>query len=226
MPATRQIAACRLGVRQRQIKARETGSAVAPGPEASARGWSVSTPGQVKSHAVQRTPARLSDTVPLSPLTAIVSRDRAVGERRCGGGTSSRGSGARRRGRFRGGRNDRKTPVIGFLHTQSEEATRDDLRGFYKGLAEAGFVEGRNVAIVHRWDEGHAERRPALAAELVDRPRPLRGESTSGLYAGRILKGEKPATLPVILSTKYELIFNLKTSGLKSRRRCLRSLTA
>jgi putative ABC transport system substrate-binding protein len=43
-------------------------------------------------------------------------------------------------------------PVIGFLHSQSEEATRDIMPAFYKGLAELGFVEGRNVTIEHHWD--------------------------------------------------------------------------
>jgi putative ABC transport system substrate-binding protein len=40
---------------------------------------------------------------------------------------------------------------------------------FYRGLAEAGYEEGRNVVIEHRWAEGRLERRPALVADLVAR---------------------------------------------------------
>ena len=60
-------------------------------------------------------------------------------------------------------------PVIGFLHTQSAEAYADRLRGFQRGLKEAGFVEGENVTIAYRWAENQLDRLPALAAELVQR---------------------------------------------------------
>jgi putative ABC transport system substrate-binding protein len=60
-------------------------------------------------------------------------------------------------------------PVIGFLHPTSPEATVDRLRAFRQGLADAGYIEGANVAIEYRWAEGQFDRLPALAAELVRR---------------------------------------------------------
>jgi putative ABC transport system substrate-binding protein len=62
-------------------------------------------------------------------------------------------------------------PVIGLLHPTSPEVNTERLRAFRKALAEAGFVEGHNVAIDYRWAEGRFERLPAMAAELVARPR-------------------------------------------------------
>jgi ABC-type uncharacterized transport system substrate-binding protein len=60
-------------------------------------------------------------------------------------------------------------PVIGFLHSRSLESMRDKMEAFAQGLAETGFVEGRNVAIEHRWGEGQVARRRALLADLVRR---------------------------------------------------------
>src|SRR5262245_49585179 len=60
-------------------------------------------------------------------------------------------------------------PVIGFLHGAASVAWADPLRGFHRGLKDAGFVEGENVAIVYRWAEGQLGLLPALAAELVRR---------------------------------------------------------
>jgi putative ABC transport system substrate-binding protein len=58
-------------------------------------------------------------------------------------------------------------PVIGFLHSGSAAAYAALVAAFRKGLSEAGYIEGQNVAIEYRWGEGHNERLPALAAELV-----------------------------------------------------------
>ena len=60
-------------------------------------------------------------------------------------------------------------PVIGFLHPTSPDSNADRLRGFHRGLRDAGFVEGENVTIVYRWAENQIDRLPELAAELVRR---------------------------------------------------------
>src|SRR6476661_51369 len=58
-------------------------------------------------------------------------------------------------------------PVIGFLNGQTPNAHALPTASFRQGLNEAGFAEGQNVAIEYRWAEGHYERLPALAADLV-----------------------------------------------------------
>ncbi|MGC1939358.1 MAG: ABC transporter substrate-binding protein [Pseudolabrys sp.] len=60
-------------------------------------------------------------------------------------------------------------PVIGFLHAASSVPTTPQLEGLRRGLAESGYVEAQNVAIEYRWADGHFDRLPALAAELVQR---------------------------------------------------------
>ena len=59
------------------------------------------------------------------------------------------------------------TPVIGFLSSRSPQDSTLALAAFRQALAEAGYVEGRNVMIEFRWAEGQYDRLPALAAELV-----------------------------------------------------------
>jgi putative tryptophan/tyrosine transport system substrate-binding protein len=60
-------------------------------------------------------------------------------------------------------------PVIGSLHTSSAVQITPQLEGLRRGLAESGYVEAQNVAIEYRWADGHFDRLPALAAELVQR---------------------------------------------------------
>jgi putative ABC transport system substrate-binding protein len=60
-------------------------------------------------------------------------------------------------------------PVVGFLNARSAAETKASIAGFTKGLREAGFDEGRNVAFEYRWADGHYDRLPAFAADLVRR---------------------------------------------------------
>jgi len=61
-------------------------------------------------------------------------------------------------------------PVIGFLNGQSATEFAHLLAAFHLGLNQAGYVEGRSVAIEYRWAEGRMDTLPALAAELAQRP--------------------------------------------------------
>jgi len=60
-------------------------------------------------------------------------------------------------------------PTIGFLSSLAPSDLGLVLPGFHQGLNEAGFVEGRNIAIEYRWANGDYRRLPALAADLVTR---------------------------------------------------------
>jgi len=59
-------------------------------------------------------------------------------------------------------------PVIGFLSSRSPGESGGLVAAFRQGLRETGFIEGQNLAIAFRWAEGHYDRLPALAVELVN----------------------------------------------------------
>ena len=58
-------------------------------------------------------------------------------------------------------------PVIGFLNSASPQPFENYVAGFRAGLKETGYVDGKNVAIEFRWAEGHYDRLPGMAADLV-----------------------------------------------------------
>ena len=60
-------------------------------------------------------------------------------------------------------------PVVGILGSVSPGPYARFIEAIKQGLREAGYVEGRNVAIEYRWAGGQYDRLPQLATELVDR---------------------------------------------------------
>ena len=60
-------------------------------------------------------------------------------------------------------------PVVGFLHSGSSGSAANVLKAFHEGLAESGYVEGRNVKFEYRWSEDQNNRFPALVADLIQR---------------------------------------------------------
>ena len=60
-------------------------------------------------------------------------------------------------------------PVIGFLNGASPQGNTTNVAAFQQSLKETDYVEGRNLTIEYRWADGHYDRLPALAADLVGR---------------------------------------------------------
>jgi putative tryptophan/tyrosine transport system substrate-binding protein len=90
-------------------------------------------------------------------------------------------------------------PVIGFL-TSLGTSDRPNLRDmFRRGLSEAGFVEGRNVAIEYRFAENQLERLPALAADLANR----KVSVIAATGGGTSVRAAKAATttIPIVFTT-------------------------
>jgi putative ABC transport system substrate-binding protein len=88
-------------------------------------------------------------------------------------------------------------PVIGVLFGVSASEWAGRMAGVRRGLAETGFVEGRNVSMEYRWADGQVERAPAMAADLV-------GRKVSVILAGAGVAQAAMAattTIPIVFTT-------------------------
>jgi putative tryptophan/tyrosine transport system substrate-binding protein len=102
-------------------------------------------------------------------------------------------------------------PVIGFLSGSSPAGYARMVAAFRQGLREIGYIGGQNVAIKYRWAEGHLDRLPALAADLVRRQ--VSVIAATSTPANLVAKNAR-STIPIIFTTgsdpvRFGLVTNL-----------------
>jgi putative ABC transport system substrate-binding protein len=95
-------------------------------------------------------------------------------------------------------------PVIGYLGSGYAEDQKNLVAATLQGLKEAGYVEGQNLTVEYRWAEGHYERLPTLAAELVNRPVALI-IAAGGSDPGRAAKAAT-SRIPIVFITAADPI--------------------
>ena len=104
-----------------------------------------------------------------------------------------------------------KEPSIGYLAAGSAAASAQILTVFRQSLAEAGYVEGRNVAIEYHFAEGQYDRLPTMASELVRR------EATVIVAAGgtapALAAKAATATIPIVFSVTDDPVASASSSA-------------
>jgi len=86
-------------------------------------------------------------------------------------------------------------PVIGYLAGGSPGPNAPFVAAFHQGLSETGYVEEQNLVIEHRWAEGHYDRLPVLAADLVGRKVDL---IATGSLPSALAAKSATSTIPIV----------------------------
>src|SRR5215831_3717027 len=87
-------------------------------------------------------------------------------------------------------------PVVGYLGAENPERFGVRLTSFRQGLNETGYEEGRNVTVEYRWANGHYDKLPALAADLVRRKVTVIAVPGSG--AAALAAKAATTTIPIV----------------------------
>ena len=93
-------------------------------------------------------------------------------------------------------------PVVGVLSSQSQDSEAAVLAAWHQALNETGYVGGRNVALEYRFADGHAERLPMLATDLVRRQVTVLMANTT---LQRLQPKQRPRRSPSYLSPEWTL---------------------
>jgi len=101
-------------------------------------------------------------------------------------------------------------PVVGFLNAGGSDTFAHFLVAFRQGLADAGYVEGQNVALEVRWAEGQYDRLPGLAGELVQRP--VAVLVSGGAAPAAVAAKRATQTIPIVFSASDPVRLGLVNS--------------